>query len=436
MSRTAVLQIVVEKATPRIRYVMDVVFGQCLAIPYVLLEKTGPLSETIFTIGYGKGDSSYFAAEGLLSETGIKSKYRNPQVAPWKQTKAFFFHDDKDSLLPFDPFACIFYLISLYQEYIIEDLDIHGRVPADQTLAVQHAMHTVPWVYHFIEAILEAYPDLTKHTSWPHSSRYKVAPSFDIDRLYLFQDRPLWKNFGFSALQLIKGDSSFGKAWVQYIKTQHDPLDIIHELEKSCKSDHLDPVFFFHLGDRGPYDKSNLYLKKEQKEKVSTLLKGSKKGIHPSYTVNTIQDLTTEVNRFEEIFNEKATRSRMHYLRVSMPQTFQDTLSCGIKAEHSLGYAEMPGFRLGICQPLNWYDIEKETVTDLILHPFQVMDTTMASYQHLSYQEALDQVERISAEVKKWGGTFSFLYHNEFKSNTLAWKGWNKLLEDTLDRAV
>ena len=94
-----------------------------------------------------------------------------------------------------------------------------------------------------------------------------------------------------------------------------------------------------------------------------------------------------------------------------------------------MGYANRIGFRAGICTPFYFYDLKKEKATSLRIHPFQVMDVTLKDYMGLTPEESKEAIKKLMLEVKKVGGTFTALWHNETLGEDKRWKGFREVFE-------
>ena len=101
-----------------------------------------------------------------------------------------------------------------------------------------------------------------------------------------------------------------------------------------------------------------------------------------------------------------------------------------------MGYASAPGFRAGICDPFYFYDLDMETVTKLLIHPFQVMEGTLKDYMYKTPEQSLDIIKLLIDEVKAVDGTFISLWHNESLSNQKRWEGWRYVYEEMIAYAV
>jgi hypothetical protein len=104
-------------------------------------------------------------------------------------------------------------------------------------------------------------------------------------------------------------------------------------------------------------------------------------------------------------------------------------IKAGITEDYTLGFADQTGFRGGICTPYYFYDLQNEAKTNLLVVPFQVMDGTLRHYLELSPEEAFKETEILMNEVKKVGGTFVSIWHNETVNDLGEWKGYRDVFE-------
>ena len=97
-----------------------------------------------------------------------------------------------------------------------------------------------------------------------------------------------------------------------------------------------------------------------------------------------------------------------------------------------MGFADAAGFRAGIASPFQFFDLEENKITDLLIHPFQVMDASLQQYMKLSPEQAIGKIKEIVEEVKNVNGDFISLWHNESLSEWKEWTGWSEVYRQLL----
>lgn len=65
-----------------------------------------------------------------------------------------------------------------------------------------------------------------------------------------------------------------------------------------------------------------------------------------------------------------------------------------------------------------------------MIYPFQILDGTFTHYLNLSPEKALEEIKSMMMEVKKVGGTFISVWHNETVNDLGIWKGYQKVFEE------
>jgi hypothetical protein len=105
---------------------------------------------------------------------------------------------------------------------------------------------------------------------------------------------------------------------------------------------------------------------------------------------------------------------RQHFLKFNPGTTDQIQQKAGLKYDASLGFAEQEGFRHSYCWPFKLYDFKNDRSMDLWEIPLTLMERTLFSYRKLDLGSSRTSVEELVAEVIKFNGVFSLLWHNNF----------------------
>jgi hypothetical protein len=232
---------------------------------------------------------------------------------------------------------------------------------------------------------------------------------------------------------LIKGDFDEFRTRLKVSSgSKKDPYDTYEYLDSQFKGNEDKVKFFFLLGDYGRYDKNISYKNKQYKKLIQQTKAKYDIGIHPSFAASKKggkKRVKSEKTRLKKISGIDIQKSRQHFLRLNLPKTYRRLLKAGITEDYTMGYSAQPGFRAGICTPYYFYDLEKERTTNLLIVPFQIMDGTLKHYLQLKPEDAINEIENLMLEVKKVGGTFVSVWHNETVNDKDLWEGYQQVFE-------
>ena len=132
-----ILQIISPDLTPRLRYVVGLIFERILGVSCVLKEQK---TEDLPTLQYG---GTRIPGAFFLPEAGLLSTKGYPPVDPAVQTEGglpLLFYSQQNPTaagLPFDVFSAAFFLATEYEKWASPVYDRHGRY--DQPRYRHHA---------------------------------------------------------------------------------------------------------------------------------------------------------------------------------------------------------------------------------------------------------------------------------------------------------
>jgi hypothetical protein len=429
--------------TARISYIFELIFNQILCVDNLVI--TSELYEFVQARGVAKinysnkiiSETPIFYPDDLLTQTGISSG--KPIFKKHKNLSAAFFHSDNNNNkekyeLPFDPFSLSFYLVSRYEEYQEFKADQYGRFPATSSVAYKNRFLQQPlvnlWALEIKKIMLSAYPELEFNMEG-----YKYTATYDIDHAYAFLKKGIIRQAGaFWRNMLIRDGETIKLQLKTWFRVQKDPYDCFDYLDQLNNKYNLSSKYFWQIGNYGPYDKNISHNNKHFQTLIRKNAKEYPIGIHPSFGSKEHQDIVDkEIHRLEKITGERTTRSRQHFLLLQFPETYQRLVNLSIKEDYSMGYASLPGFRASIATPYYWFNLNEEKVTDLEIHPFQLMDVTFNSYLKLKPEEVLEQARIIINNTKNCGGHLISIWHNSSLCEAWQWKGWRKVYEQILE---
>ncbi len=425
--------------SPRLNYTLDLVLKQLLGISY---QTTNLVEEFIHHEGPRLNysfkpikDTVFLKASGLLYEREITSQTDSKgPVFTWHDMPVFY-PAGEPSIIPFDIFSASFYMVSRYEEYLPFESDDHNRFHSGECLAFHEGFLDRPvvnqWAIQFGEELQKKFPDQIDI----QTPEYKFCPTFDVDNAWAFLNKGLWRSLG----ALLRRNQSMEDRNYRYQVwrgKQPDPFDQYDMIIQLMKENHLDPVFFFLAGPRGTYDRNISPSNKAFKQLIKTLSQEFTIGLHPSYNSNSSAErIQKEIDTLSNITGKEIQHSRQHFLKLHLPYTYRIIHNLGIKNDYSMGFADRTGFRAGIASPFCFFDLENNTTSELLIHPFQVMDVTLHDYLKLNPQEALDTINKLVATIKDVGGTFSCLWHNESLGEWKSWTGWSHVFREMLEIA-
>jgi hypothetical protein len=427
------LLIYLPQISTRATYVFDLIFNQDLGIEYRATTDIKAFEQhSAEKINYSnspKEEGVFIKPSPLLFEDGIKKQ--KIKVVEKYQTKILFPNDEDD--LGFDIFSAVFYMVSRYEEYLPFIPDKFGRFKAADSLAFQNNFLQKPivniWINILKNVLQEKFPSLKTK-----SSEFNAILTYDIDVAYKYRGRSPGRIIGASLKDLstfkIKNIIDRKKT---LLKIQKDPWDVYDNLKETIIKNSLEAVFFFLVADKTKHDRNLSYKNSLMKSLIQKIESFSKIGIHPSFTTSDFPEkISTEKERLENLSGEKIIKSRQHYLKFKLPDTYNSLLSAGIKEDYSMGFPEVSGFRAGTCKPFYVYDLKNEKITDLKILPVTCMDATFIYYSKKSPEKSLLEILNLLKETKKVEGTFIPIFHNEYLGKNRDNKKWRMVHDKTI----
>jgi hypothetical protein len=428
------LLIYLPEFTARCEYVFDLIFKYESGIEYRATTDITELENySEEKINYSSGiiaNEFSIRSSSLLFEKEIKKQ--EIKVAQKDQTVILFPNNEDD--LGFDIFAAVFYLASRYEEYFPFTPDEFGRFKAEDSLAFQNNFLHLPvvniWIKIFQEALQKRFPSLKiKQTS------FNTIVTYDIDVAYKFSGRSFGRTVGSVGKDLLGFDFKNIRERTQTIsKSKKDPWDVYNDLKKIILKNKLQSVFFFLLSDKTNHDRNLNYQNPVMRNLVNKIQGFSEIGLHPSFYSSIFPEkIVIEKERLENLSAKKITKSRQHYLKFILPDTYNSLLAAGITEDYSMGFAKMPGFRAGTCKPFHFYDLKNEKATGLKVFPITFMEGTLANKKP---EDALKKILELLKEVKNVGGTFISLWHNHTISETAEYAAWKKIHDQMIEKIL
>ncbi|RJE71715.1 polysaccharide deacetylase family protein [Reichenbachiella sp. MSK19-1] len=345
--------------------------------------------------------------------------------------------------LGLDIFGSSFFMLTRYEEVIKTDRDHHNRFPAWASLAYQEGFLERPIVDEYVEVLWCCMSYL-----WPNLDRkahhHKINVSCDVDwpftpafSSFAGMVKRLGKNIFFNQNSIIADIRNFNQHRLG--SYTNDPFYTFDFLLDEYEKNSLTGTFYFIAGhSAGKMDGVYSVFDKNIHRLIEKIYsRGHEIGLHPSYnSYNNLRVLSTELENLSQAVKTvdssiNIKKSRQHFLRQDINETFFLLSEIGIKQDSSLGYADHIGFRSGTSKKYSLFDINKRKELNLIESPLHVMEVTMLDkqYMNMNYETALAKAKSVKEYCEKYNGTFSFLWHNNNFYNEDDFKLFSQILE-------
>ena len=435
------LLIYTPRLTNRVGYTLNVIFKHLLRTEFSITT-----DEELFAKGTGAklcygpqriGDALFIKSCNLLTNTSIEEieTHAAQQEGQWVLFPVY----GRDLDFSFDLMAAVFYMVSRYEEYLPHSEDQHGRFTADQSVAAKEGFLEQPVVDQWAEMLRvklnERYPDLNLS-----QRSYRFVQTVDIDAAWCYLHKGVFRTVT-GALRDLFARRDYAEVKRRFrvlARREEDPYDtfdyILEQQKKRAPGSSL--LFFALLADYDQYNKPANYLNPHTRDLLQHLDDYAKMGLHPGYySLEEPQKVDIEAKRLEQILHRPIVRARYHFLRLKMPTSYRILLHAGIKNDYTMGYADVTGFRAGISVPYPFYDLDRDMETELTIHPFCMMDTTMQKYMRLTPGQAVEKSRALVEAVRAVGGDFCCIVHNQNICELFGWQGWRKTYEEMLEIA-
>ncbi len=321
-----------------------------------------------------------------------------------------------------DIIASTFFLVTRYEEVVRREArDEHGRFPGKESL---------PYRADFIDRpIVEDYAGLLR--KWLHEigvdicepkRDFSVVLTHDVDnpRKYCRISQPLRQ-----VAKAFLGREPFSNIIESILvplglkKDPYDNFDELIELENSFHGEAGSPkresIYFFRMGGNHKYDTRIDIHKTLIQDIIKRVHKsGATVGLHTSYGAGLNSKLIEkEKQALETLCGFLIRHNRHHYLSWREVEDGWALAEAGIDWDSTLGYADVSGFRLGVCHPIELFDPIRMEPLGIEEHPLIVMDGTLSSYMYFEEDKAFEYCQRLIAQTRKHNGEFVMLWHND-----------------------
>ncbi|MEP6597636.1 MAG: polysaccharide deacetylase family protein [Ginsengibacter sp.] len=413
--------------TPRLQYIAEFIFTDNWRTEYsITTNKKAFKKSNAIKINYTADEFAMEAVNIQGSRLLFEKKIyiQNIETFETNGFTAFFKNKNGPGNFPFDVFAATFFLLTRYEEYLHHAKDKYGRYDHRQSLATTNGFLKIPlinyWLTLFAQYIKSKFSGFHITTK-----KFNFLPTYDVDIAFEWLHRGFIRNTGMILKLLLQHDyKKISAGFKILLGKRNDPFDNFKFLDQLHDQYNLQPLYFFLVSERNTkFDKNINPLTNGMQTLISYHKKKYEIGIHPSYFTSQNEKLLKEEKfLLEDIAGNTIYKSRQHYLRFNLPDTYRKLLDAGLKDEYSMGYGTINGFRASFSGSFYWYDIEREQPTKLRIHPFCYMDSNAIFHQKNTPAEALEELIYYYKACEKVNGTFISIIHNHLTgSDNLEW---------------
>ncbi len=389
------------------------------------------------TIGYTSDENLYAAYKVVIKPSGFfdTKNYGLEETLPklplkqWEETPILYGDDlieivGKTMIIHADIVAGTYFLISRYEEMVRRNTrDDHSRFPGKESLSYKAGFIDRPIVEEWGCLLRSKMREIGMEVSEPPKIIQKVYLTHDVDQMTHY--RNIRGMIG-GVLRGIKRPKEGRKAFKSYFGgVIFDPwytfpylYKLDNELKQLLGKERCEVITFFRSG--GGKRKEDKPVANLLHPDYKTLIRYTKRkkvsiGLHTSYEAGCNPTLIEEEKkRLDKFTKTNTVYNRNHFLNNREPVDFEQLIACGITDDFSMGYADMAGFRLGTCRPVQWINPAKQELTSLRLHSLIIMDCTLSEkkYMYMNAHDAYQYCTQLINCVEKYNGEISFLWHN------------------------
>jgi len=381
--------------TPRIKYIFNFIFKDILKAE---VEFTGNsqyfLQSENIRISYGDeplGDELFFKSTALLFSNRLEEiKLKTVSFGEYQVPFPV-----ENSALPFDVFAASFFMISRYEEYLHQQKTEEEFKPSK---SYHHKWRVLDkpvvdeWALIIKSVIRKKHPDFKFH-----EKKFQHQPTIHFNIV------PNLPEGFFSKTKFIF--SAVFKKENNYLSSKFDRLtgiginneQVLVQANQMFASKKSSPLYFVDFPDVPmDYIKINGVAKTLNDQSVGLLTPcASNKD-----KVSGIKDGLTKLKKFHP---NTIPLTSQQLEKLKFPICYLNILNSGITSDYSMGYDDVPGFRAGTCTPFNWYDLQLEKVTALVVNSYCLTDHVL---QFLPREAATKILRQYVNAVKVVNGTF------------------------------
>lgn len=318
-----------------------------------------------------------------------------------------------------DIIASTYFLISRYEEMMRRGVrDEHGRFPGKESLPHRAGFLHRPIVDEYRLLLYRWLRQSKLHVPELQKQIRRVYLTHDVDAPTLYRT---WKGL----IRSIRDKRGLYKSLRGKFGTlERDPYYtfpwFFHQnsiLQDQIGENRCHSILFIRAGGKSRHDKPFYKLQGQDMQKLfkNAFAHGVSIGLHSSYQAGSDPALIKKEKVWlEENIGKTVRFNRHHFLNCREPEDMDQLEAAGFTDDFTMGYADIPGFRLGTCYPVRWINPITRRLSPLRLHPLIIMDASLEAkkYMGLDYDQAMTYCHKLAEQVTNVGGEMVLLWHN------------------------
>jgi hypothetical protein len=328
-----------------------------------------------------------------------------------------------------DIFASSFFMLTRWEEYANKSRDSHNRFPASESLAYKEGFLNRAVVNEYVEMVWNMLIYL-KCGQMRKERKFKTILTHDVDAPFLYATKSLpaaLKQMGGDLLKRKDPRLAFNNfsSWSSVIHggIDKDPFNTFDYIMDVSERSGLNSCFLFITDCSYPsHDGDGAFGHRLVRRLIGDMhSRGHEIGLHASYgsfdqpaqTKKEIDLLKTICG--EEGIDQQCWTSRQHFLRWDTPTTFDNLELAHLDFDSTLSYADVAGFRCGVCYEYPVFNILKRQKLNLRERPLLVMECTVIDERYMNLgagEKAFSFIKSIKDTCRKYSGDFVVLWHN------------------------
>ena len=365
----------------------------------------------------------------LLFDQGLNDYVFELQT--WEDTPAFF-SCTENSAIPFDIFASTFYMLSRYEEYMPHLKDSMGRFSSQNALLFHEKALDKPvvdiWAKKFMSMFSVFFPEVVPKKIIP-----KLETIMEVPECFAYKSKSLLRTLVESFLDAFRFKlGSLADRFNVRFGLNEDPFDIYRDWIAWHKELSLSTKVLFLFARPGMRDRNISIFKKRFQFKIKQVSDYVPVSLLASFQSTETEGLLEEERkRLGQLIHRPLRNVRQHHMRLRLPDTYKNFISCGFQIDYSLQFTDYSGYRAGTGFPFYFYDLSSEQRTSLQLHPVAVSESILR--QQGTTRKARRLLEGLTQNAVLFGTPLTIVTYPTMIDNRKTNKAWRRMFKRFLE---